>query len=129
MPRLWQYCRDDRLVDHARLFLGWSVRGRRGSAPRLGDSPPGSSAGGRAMDYRSPCGTYLVPLGQVTVDVGNRSPNMALQRTRGLVAVRSVQGFGGGSAVESLSGGRSPLNAVALDGSGAAGRWGACRGH
>ncbi len=39
---------------------------------------------------------------------------MASQRTRGLVAVRSVRGAGRGSVVGSASGGRSPLNAVAL---------------
>jgi hypothetical protein len=47
---------------------------------------------------------------------------MALQRTRGLVAARSHSGAGGGSAIQSPRGSRSPLNAVALDGSGAAGR-------
>ena len=41
---------------------------------------------------------------------------MALQRTRGLVAVRPVQGPGGAWAVELPFGGRSPLNAVALAG-------------
>jgi hypothetical protein len=40
--------------------------------------------------------------------------NMALQRTRGLVAVSPVQGSGTGRAAQNLSGGRSPLNAVAL---------------
>ena len=46
--------------------------------------------------------------------ISRSAPNMALQRTHGLVAVRSVQGAGGDSAVGSLPGGRSPLNAVAL---------------
>jgi len=40
-------------------------------------------------------------------------PNRALQRTRSLVAVKSL-GAGSGSAVQPRSGGRSPLNAVAL---------------
>ena len=40
---------------------------------------------------------------------------MALQRTRGLVAVRPGQGAGCRSAVEVPPGGRSPLNAVPLD--------------
>jgi hypothetical protein len=39
---------------------------------------------------------------------------MALQRTRGLVAVRSVRGLGDGLAVGSRVGSRSPLNAVTL---------------
>ena len=43
-----------------------------------------------------------------------RPPNMALQRTRGLVAVRSVPGAGGGSAVQPLPVLRSPLNARSL---------------
>jgi hypothetical protein len=45
---------------------------------------------------------------------GTLWPNMALQRTRGLVAVRSVRGTGCGSAVQTRPGRRSPLNAVAL---------------
>ena len=43
-----------------------------------------------------------------------RLPNMALQRTRGPVAVRSVRGAGRRSAVGFLPGGRSPLNARSL---------------
>ncbi len=43
---------------------------------------------------------------------------MALQRTRGLVAVRSVRGGCSGSAVQNLRGGRSPLSAVELGGLG-----------
>jgi hypothetical protein len=39
---------------------------------------------------------------------------MALQRTRGLMAVSSVQGAGLGPAVQDLPLHRSPLNAVAL---------------
>ena len=39
---------------------------------------------------------------------------MALQRTRGLVAVRSVRGAGVGLAIQPLPGGRSPLNAGSL---------------
>ena len=42
---------------------------------------------------------------------------MALQRTRGLMAVRPVRGAGAGSAAKPRRGGRSPLNAVALAGS------------
>ena len=41
-------------------------------------------------------------------------PNMALQRTRGLVAAQLLRFAGSRSVVQPLSGGRSPLNAVAL---------------
>ena len=53
--------------------------------------------------------------------------NMALQRTRGLSAAQFLWSAMRRLAVKSLSSGRSPLNAVALDGSDAAGRWGACQ--
>jgi hypothetical protein len=55
--------------------------------------------------------------------------NMALQRTRGLAAAQFLRFAGRRLPAQGVSGGRSPLNAVPLDGSGAAGRWGACRGH
>ena len=42
------------------------------------------------------------------------APNMALQRTRGLAAAQFLWFAGCLSAVQALSGGRSPLNAVAL---------------
>lgn len=42
--------------------------------------------------------------------------NMALQRTRDLVAVGLVRGTWRGLAVQALSGGRSPLNAGPLGG-------------
>ena len=39
---------------------------------------------------------------------------MALQRTRGLSAAQVLRSAGSSSAAQHLSGGRSPLNAVAL---------------
>ena len=42
-------------------------------------------------------------------------PNMALQRTRGLVQLSLSVLPGGGSAVREPSAGRSPLNASSLD--------------
>jgi len=41
-------------------------------------------------------------------------PNMALQRIRGLVAAHFLRSAGSCSAVQWLSGGRSPLNAGSL---------------
>jgi hypothetical protein len=43
-----------------------------------------------------------------------KRPNMAVGRTRGLLAGKLVQCAGRGLEVESPRGGRSPLNAVAL---------------
>ena len=45
-----------------------------------------------------------------------QTPNMALQRTRGLSAAQFLFSAGQRLAVQSLPGRRSPLNAVALGG-------------
>jgi hypothetical protein len=52
-------------------------------------------------------------LGRAT-PVSHHGPNMALQRTRGLVAAQFLRFAGRSSAVHHHPGGRSPLNAVAL---------------